>query len=87
MAGLTIELCPETGMGSLLARGSKIDLMPDEVEAVRAAGADANGIRQVLAEVDEAFAAALDGADLAQIAQAFKPSCGGCGSACSMKKH
>jgi len=69
MATLTIELCPETGICSLVrADGSKADLMPDEVDALRGANADAKKLREVVAGSDASFATALSEADLKQIA-------------------
>jgi hypothetical protein len=38
MSNINIELCPETGICSIIkGNGSKIDLMPDEVSRVRLA--------------------------------------------------
>jgi hypothetical protein len=69
MEKLTIELCPETGICSLVKdNGTKVDLMPDEVEAIRAAGSDANQIRSVIANCDADFAKALDAGALQQVA-------------------
>jgi hypothetical protein len=69
MEKLTIELCPETGICSLVKdNGTKVDLMPDEVEAIRAAGSDANQIRSVIANCDADFAKALDAQALKQVA-------------------
>jgi hypothetical protein len=73
MSDLKIELCPETGICSIIKRdGKKVDLMPDEVGQLRdAAGAGAT-IKQVLAEVDADFAAGLDPAEIAQVAGTLK---------------
>jgi len=73
MSDLKIELCPETGICSIIKRdGKKVDLMPDEVGQLRdAAGAGAT-IKQVLAEVDADFAAGLDPAEIAQVAGKLK---------------
>jgi hypothetical protein len=69
MAAMTIEQCPETGICSLVrADGTKADLMPDEVDALRAAGADAQRLRAVVAGSDSTFAASLSEAELKQIA-------------------
>ena len=69
MNQITVELCPETGICSLVkADGSKTDLMPDEVDALRDAGQDASKLRAVVAGSDAGFAAALDEAELKQIA-------------------
>ena len=62
MDKITVELCPETGIWS------KADLMPDEVDALRGAGQDASQLRAVVAGSDAGFAAALNEAELKQIA-------------------
>jgi hypothetical protein len=68
MAGLTIERCPETGICSIIRPDStKVDLMPDEVEAIAAAGGKADAIQQVIAASDDGFASKLSASDLAQI--------------------
>ena len=70
MAKLTIELCPETGICSIIKdNGTKVDLMPDEVEAIRVAGSNAEEIRSVIANCDTDFAQALDAQALKQVAQ------------------
>lgn len=69
MDKLTIELCPETGICSLIKdNGTKVDLMPDEVEAIRAAGSNAAQIRSVIANCDADFANNLDAQALKQVA-------------------
>ena len=74
MAGeLKIELCPETGICSIVRPDStKVDLMPDEVEAIRSAGSGAEAIRSVICECDEGFAAKLGESELAQIGRKLK---------------
>lgn len=70
MAKLTIELCPETGICSIIKdNGTKVDLMPDEVEAIRVAGSNAEEIRSVIANCDTDFAQALDAQALKQVSQ------------------
>jgi hypothetical protein len=72
MATLTIERCPETGICSIIRPDStKVDLMPDEVEAIAAAGGKAEAIQQVIATSDDGFASKLSAADLAQIGKAL----------------
>jgi len=67
MSELIVELCPETGMCSILKEGAgKVDLMPDEASAIKVSD-DAQGIRAVIAEVDPAFAQALDADDMTAI--------------------
>jgi hypothetical protein len=69
MKPIEVELCPETGICSLFrGNGDKVDLMPDEVEALRKAAGDAEALRNVLAEVDGTFAKALTPEDLANLA-------------------
>ena len=69
MSNLNVEVCPETGMCSIV-RGStdKADLMPDEVEALRKVKDDPAQIRAILAASDATFAASLSDRDLRQIA-------------------
>ncbi|MEI8122863.1 MAG: hypothetical protein WCI20_12500 [bacterium] len=68
MNKLTIELCPETGICSIIKdNGAKVDLMPDEVEAIRAAGSNAEEIRSVIANCDADFANTLDTQALKQV--------------------
>jgi hypothetical protein len=67
---MTIEVCPETGICSIVrADASKIDLMPDEVAALREADGDVTAIKAVLAESDTAFAAGLSAAEITLIGQ------------------
>jgi len=65
---LHFELCPETGICSIVRGGTeKIDLMPDEVAAIRDAAGDPKSILAVLADNDDAFTSALTPAELQQI--------------------
>lgn len=67
---LHIELCPETGICSIVrADATKIDLMPDEVDAIRDAADDPERIKAILAESDRGFSDAVSAADLRQIGQ------------------
>lgn len=73
MEKMTVELCPETGICSIVkVDGQKVDLMPDEVEAIRAAGADTDKIRDVIANCDAGFAATLDGTTLKYVSGELK---------------
>ncbi len=73
MDKLNIELCPETGICSIIkGNGTKVDLMPDEVEALQAALADPAATRQVLADVDADFAKSLAPDELNQVAARLK---------------
>ena len=69
MTELKVELCPETGICSILRETvGKADLMPDEVEQIREAGNDLAKIRSIVAAGDAAFAVSLTDADLRRIA-------------------
>ena len=73
MSELNIELCPETGICSIIKEdGKKIDLMPDEVGELRDASGNPEGIRKALAEVDDMFADGLDSSEIAQISGRLK---------------
>ena len=68
MGKLNIELCPETGICSIVkGDGTKIDLMPNEVGDIRQASGKLDSITQVIAEVDPSFAEALDTEELQQL--------------------
>ena len=73
MDSLNIELCPETGICSIIKKnGTKVDLMPTEIHNLRAALADPDAARQVIAEADEDFAEALAPDELKQLAACLK---------------
>jgi len=73
MSELIVELCPETGICSLVRSGAdKVDLMPDEVEAIREAAGDPERIKAAIAESDTAFAAGLTADEIASIKQWVK---------------
>ncbi|MBI4028106.1 MAG: hypothetical protein HY360_24190 [Verrucomicrobia bacterium] len=78
MSILNIELCPETGIGSIVREnGHKVDLMPNEVKQLRQATGDPERLRAILADIDEKFAAALTPAEWALIsARLAGPVCG-----------
>lgn len=82
MSTLTIEICPETGIGSILRdNGNKVDLMPAEMKQLRQASGHPERQRAVLAEIDEQFAAGLTPAELKQIDDRLAGrSCGCSGS-------
>ncbi len=72
MDKLNIQLCPETGICSIIKEdGKKVDLMPDEVAQLRDAG-DADKVKKVLADIDGSFADALDAEETGQIASELK---------------
>ncbi len=69
MSELNIQLCPETGICSIIREsGAKVDLMPDEVAQLRDSGGAADKVRAVLGEVDAGFAQLLDADELGQVA-------------------
>lgn len=77
MEKLNIQLCPETGICSIIKQdGSKVDLMPDEVGTLRDALGNPDSARQVIAEADANFAAKLAPEELSQLAARLqkKPS-------------
>ncbi len=72
MSEVLIELCPETGICSILKSGAcKVDLMPHEVAALREAKGDVAVVKDVVAECDSTFAAALGEEELSAIAGRF----------------
>ena len=73
MAVIRVELCPETGICSVIKDGNlKVDLMPREVDSIREAGGDAAGIKRVFAECDGTFADSLDAAEIRDIASSLR---------------
>jgi hypothetical protein len=73
MGKLNIELCPETGLCSIMKEdGTKIDLMPDEVDTLRNAGDKTDSIKKAIAEVDAGFADKLDADELKQMSFTIK---------------
>lgn len=73
MSKLNIELCPETGICSIIKEdGKKVDLMPGEVAELRDAAGNADGIKQAISEADDAFAEGLDADEIAQISSKLK---------------
>lgn len=66
---LQVEQCPETGICSIVKKdGTKVDLMPYEVDLLREAKDDAEAVKKVLRDNDAAFADALSAEDIAEIA-------------------
>ncbi|MEN8254111.1 MAG: hypothetical protein ABFR33_01455 [Verrucomicrobiota bacterium] len=73
MSELNIELCPETGICSIIKEGGKkIDLMPNEVFDLREASGNPEKIKEAIAEVDDGFADGLDPDEIAQISGRLK---------------
>lgn len=69
MDKLVVELCPETGICSLVkAGGEKTDLMPFEVEELKKLSAnDAEKIKDVISQGNEKFAKTLTPEEIKQI--------------------
>jgi hypothetical protein len=68
MAEITVERCPETGICSIVRDGgSKIDLMPDEADQLLQVRNNSAKLRELLQEVDPAFAQALSDDEVARI--------------------
>lgn len=73
MSDLNIQLCPETGICSIIKKdGNKIDLMPGEVGQIKAAAGNQDAIRQALAEIDSGFAEGLDSEEIDQVSDKLK---------------
>lgn len=69
MAEMIIEICRESGICSLIKPDGRADLMPTEAADINAAAGDVEQIRNVIAEADPKFAAALEAAELQEIAR------------------
>lgn len=69
MANLDVHVCPETGICSIIKGGLKVDLMPDEAEAIRGAGKDPAKILEIIAQSDSSFGQILSPEDLAKISK------------------
>lgn len=68
MAKLNIQLCPETGICSLIKEDkTKIDMMPGEVDQLRQAAGDSEKTKDILAQIDAGFTDTLDGEELKQL--------------------
>ena len=68
MGNLNIQLCPETGICSILKQdGSKIDLISTEVSQVQHASGNPDTIRRVLAQIDTGFAHGLNSEEIDQV--------------------
>lgn len=73
MSDLNIQLCPETGICSIIkGDGSKVDLMPDEVSQLRGASGNSDAIKQALAQIDSGFAEGLDPEEIGQVSRKLK---------------
>ena len=73
MAKLNIQLCPETGICSIVKEDkTKIDMMPNEVTQLRQVSGDAEKSRDILAQIDAAFSAGLDTEEMDQLSEEIK---------------
>jgi hypothetical protein len=73
MSKLNIEVCPETGICSIIKKnGTKVDLMPDELNSLRKASGNPDAARQILAEADADFAKSLDQEEMNQVTARLK---------------
>ncbi|MBT4819095.1 MAG: hypothetical protein HN742_02690 [Lentisphaerae bacterium] len=73
MSDLNVQLCPETGICSIIkADGSKVDLMPDEVGQVRDASGNAKAIKEALGQIDPGFAEGLAVEEIRQVSTKLK---------------
>ena len=73
MGKLNIQLCPETGICSVIkADGSKIDMIPSEVDQLRQAEGDSAQLSEILSQVDSGFSSGLDAEDIEQISNDIK---------------
>ena len=70
MAKLNIQLCPETGICSVIKDdGTKIDMVGDEVAQLRLASGDTEKVKAILAEIDATFCESLDSEELHQLSE------------------
>lgn len=73
MGKLDIHLCPETGICSVFKEdGSKVDMMPGEVDQLREAGGDQEQIKSVLKSIDASFGSGLGSEELEQLSDELK---------------
>ena len=68
MGKLNVQLCPETGICTIIKEdGKKVDLMPDEVNTLREASGTPQAIKEALAEIDAGFSEDLGAEELDQL--------------------
>lgn len=68
MGNLKIEHCPETGICSIIKEdGKKVDLMPFEVDSLKEARSNPDGMRTLIAEANKDFADHLSEEELKEI--------------------
>ena len=73
MGKLNIQLCPETGICSMIKEdGKKIDMISSEVDQLREAAGNYEKLKTVLSQVDAAFCNELGAEELDQISAELK---------------
>ncbi len=70
---MKIELCPETGLCSIVKDdGNKVDLIPAEVSQLKEGAGEEGKVKAVLGEIDDDFADGLSVEEIAEIASTIK---------------
>ena len=73
MSKLDIQMCPETGICSIMnGEGAKIDMISTEVDELRSAAGDPQQLKKLLAQVDVSFSEALTEDELDQLSQGIQ---------------
>jgi len=73
MGEMNIEMCPETGICSLVKGGTdKADLMPFEVDDLKAAAGDIAKVREIIKNASSSFAENLSDEELQKIVAEIK---------------
>ena len=68
MSKLNVELCPETGICSIIKEdGSKVDMIAHEVDQLRQAAGNSEKVKAVLGQVDPSFSDGLSADELEQL--------------------
>lgn len=72
MSDLNVQLCPETGICSIIKEdGSKVDLMPFEVDELKGALDDGDAVKATISNASADFAEALSAEEIAQLKSAL----------------
>ena len=72
MSDVNVEMCPETGICSLIKSGTdKADLMPFEVDELKAVAGDLAKAREIIKNANTIFAEKLSDEELAEILKNF----------------
>ncbi len=71
---LRYELCPETGIGSLIAGNFRVDLMPEEAVSLRdlVKAGDTDGAKALLASIDPMAENVMDAAHMQALAERIR---------------